>query len=184
MTKTTAFVASSTQGIARASLPILEDAKIGPSIGYDNPQQPDVPDLRAVVFVIVLISQSHCLSLVRPSLLRCLFTERAAISSARSSERPRSFSLSLTCLYCLSSLSLQAFGMICPPGSDSLVSYEPHWLLNGQLGTTRRNERHVTLRWQKLLENSLSLELSGSTTSILLVCQLRIRHNILTVTLL
>lgn len=30
----------------------LEDAKIEPSRGYDNPQQPDAPDLRAVLLVV------------------------------------------------------------------------------------------------------------------------------------
>lgn len=52
---------------------------------------------------------------VRPSSARCLFTVLAAISFARSVDRPCSFSLSLTCSYCRSSLLLHAFGISKPP---------------------------------------------------------------------
>jgi hypothetical protein len=46
---------------------------------------------------------------VSPARARCLLTVRAAISSARSSERPCSFSDSLTCRYWRSRLLLHAF---------------------------------------------------------------------------
>jgi hypothetical protein len=46
---------------------------------------------------------------VWPAFARCLLTVRAAISSARSSERPCSFSDCLMCLYWRSRLLLQAF---------------------------------------------------------------------------
>ena len=53
---------------------------------------------------------SRC-SFVRPSLLRCLLTVRAAISLARFVEVPRFFALSLMCSYWRSSLFDHAVGI-------------------------------------------------------------------------
>jgi hypothetical protein len=49
-----------------------------------------------------------------PVSARCWLTVRAAISSARSGERPSSSSLSLMCSYCRSRLSLHASGISTP----------------------------------------------------------------------
>src|SRR5687767_11529722 len=55
-------------------------------------------------------------SFASPARARSLFTIRAAISSALSSDDPRSSKLSLMCSYCRSRLALQASG-IAPPRS-------------------------------------------------------------------
>ena len=63
---------------------------------------------------------------VRPSSARCLFTVRAAISFARFVERPWSFSESLTCSYCRSSLLLHAFGIAIVSFTSSLCNCRAH----------------------------------------------------------
>ncbi len=74
--------------------------------------------------------------LASPARARSLFTVRAAISSAASSERPRSFRPSLMCSYCRSRLALHA---LCGIGPSSLRLPEPF----PERGANKRR-RHLT----------------------------------------
>src|SRR5687768_9928731 len=58
---------------------------------------------------------------VRPSSRRCLFTVRAAISSARAGSIPRSSSLSLMLSYIFSSFLLQLLGIAASWGQASVT---------------------------------------------------------------
>jgi hypothetical protein len=60
---------------------------------------------------------------VSPDFERCLLTVRAAISLARSGERPCSSSLSVMCSYWRSRFALHAFGIACSPFGRCRGSY-------------------------------------------------------------
>src|SRR5918996_1979804 len=69
-------------------------------------------------------------SLASPLRARSLLTVRAAISSARSSDEPRSLSDSFTCSYCLARL----LPFLTPRGGMSASSVEPREWYPGQRG--------------------------------------------------
>src|SRR2546428_4395068 len=78
-------------------------------------------------------------SFVSPLAVRVWFTVAAAMRSAVSSDRPRSFSLSLTCSYCRSRLGLQAcLGIDAPP--DHRRGEPPHPPRYEQVACALRNE--------------------------------------------
>jgi hypothetical protein len=79
--------------------------------------------------------------LVSPAWARSLFTVRAAISSARSSERPASRSDSLMCRYCRSRSSLHAFCGIglAPPSWFAKQAMHARFALT--LSATRTTDR-------------------------------------------
>jgi hypothetical protein len=89
------------------------------------------PDFFAVDFFAVRFRPDFFAVFVRPSALRSLFTVRAAISFARFVPTPRSFSESLMCSYCLSSLSLHPAGIAPLPLSDCQCEHQRYTQITG-----------------------------------------------------
>jgi hypothetical protein len=88
---------------------------------------------------------------VSPACARCLFTVRAAISSARSSPTPRSSSDSLTCSYCRF-----RFGFVTPRGG---IPRPPFSATGHRSGDGSKNA--TTAGWALSLQQAL--DTTGST---------------------
>jgi hypothetical protein len=120
------------EAIARASEVMADRRGVQARIDADEenvePVCDDVPDAlpaRGVELRACRTPWDRYRPFVSPFSRRVLFTVAPAIRFAVASERPRSFSLSLTCSYWRSRFALHDLGMFAPPSGDACARGVP-----------------------------------------------------------